>query len=257
MTISIPDGAATRSAVAALGLAMAVGLSAVPGAAAEEGLTEAQRQAVEVLIERYIAENPEAIIDSVRAHNQRSEEARRSEAAANLVALRDEIANDPGSPVAGNPDGDVTVVEFFDYRCGYCKQSLDMVMAVLDEDPNLRVVFKEFPILSPQSRQAAKAALASRNQGGYLAFHVALMGARGSFDDAQIFDIAGEVGLDVDRLVADMEAPEIEGQLEAVDTLARALDIGGTPAFVVGSEILRGAIDIEAMRRAIAAARTG
>ena len=241
----------------ALGAALAMLALAAGPAAAEDALSDAQRAAVEALIERYIAENPEKIVESVRAHNRRAEQAKRAEAEANLVAMRGAIFDDPNSPVAGNPDGDVTVVEFFDYRCGYCKRSLDVLMTALDEDPNLRVVFKEFPILSPQSRRAAQAALAAERQGGYLALHIALMGARGTFDDDRIFDIAREVGLDAERLAADMEAPEIGARLEEVAALAGALDIGGTPAFVIGGEILRGAIDLETMRRAIAEQRAG
>lgn len=240
-----------------LGAALAMLALAAGPAAAEDALSDAQRAAVEALIERYIAENPEKIVESVRAHNRRAEQAKRDEADANLVAMRGAIFDDPNSPVAGNPDGDVTVVEFFDYRCGYCKRSLDVLMTALDEDPNLRVVFKEFPILSPQSRRAAMAALAAARQGAYLALHTALMGARGTFDDDQIFDIAREVGLDAERLAADMEAPEIEARLEEVAALASALDIAGTPAFVIGGEVLRGAIDLETMRRAIAEQRAG
>ena len=246
-------GAARAAALAALAAVLTLAAPAM----ADDALSAEQRAAVEALIERYIAENPEKIIESVREHNRREEEARVAAAEGNLVALRDEILNDPASPVAGNPDGDVTVVEFFDYRCGYCKRSLDMVLAILEDDPGVRVVFKEFPILSPQSRQAAKAALAARAQGAYLPFHVALMGARGAFEDEQIFEIADEVGLDVDRLAADMAAPEVEAQIDAVAALASALDINGTPTFVVGGEIIRGAVDIEAMRAAIAARRAG
>lgn len=246
-------GAARAAALAALAAVLTLAAPAM----ADDALSAGQRAAVEALIERYIAENPEKIIESVREHSRREEEARVAAAEGNLVALRDEILNDPASPVAGNPDGDVTVVEFFDYRCGYCKRSLDMVLAILEDDPGVRVVFKEFPILSPQSRQAAKAALAARAQGAYLPFHVALMGARGAFEDEQIFEIADEVGLDVARLAADMAAPEVEAQIDAVAALASALDINGTPTFVVGGEIIRGAVDIEAMRAAIAARRAG
>ncbi len=241
-----------------VGAALA-GALVTPALAADSdtALTEAQRLAVEKLIDAYIAENPEKIIESVREYNRRQEADRRAQATSNLVALRDELLHDPAAPAAGNPRGDITVVEFFDYRCGYCKRSLDMLMTVLREDNNLRVVFKEFPILSPESRQAARAALASQNQDKYLQFHVALMNARGAFEDEQIFDIAAEVGLDVNRLAADMRAPETEAQLEVVGDLARALNIEGTPAFIVGDRIFRGAIDLDTMRGAIAAARAG
>ena len=245
---------------AARAAAVAVGcFLAAFAAGAAESLSDAQRQAVEALIERYIEENPGKIVESVRAWNRRQEEARRDEASANLVALRDEILTDPASPVAGNPDGDVTIVEFFDYRCGYCKRSLDVLLQAAEEDANVRLVFKEFPILSPQSTRAAQAALTARRQDAdaYLPFHVALMGARGAFEDEQIFDIAAESGLDVARLEKDMAAPEIAAQIAAVAALAESLDIAGTPAFIVGGEIYRGAIDLDTLGGAIAAARAG
>ena len=222
-----------------------------PAVADDDGLTDAQKAAVQELIHQYIQEHPDEILDAVRAYTERQEIAAREAAEANLTELRERILFDPMAPVAGNPDGDITVVEFFDYRCGYCKRSLDMVMAMIDEDPNLRVVFKEFPILSPQSRRAAQAALAAQKQGKYLEFHYALMSSRGSFDDPQILDIAAEVGLDVGQLEKDMEAPEITAYLDTVQDLARALDIRGTPTFVVEDQIVRGAVDADTLRETI------
>jgi len=237
---------------AVVALVAAIGLSTPTTVTAEEGLSEAQEAAIEGLIQKYIQEHPDEILEAVRAYTERQKAMASASAEANLTELREQILFDPRAPVAGNPDGDVTVVEFFDYRCGYCKKSLDMVMAMIEEDPNLRVVFKEFPILSPQSRRASLAALASREQGKYLEFHYALMSSRGSFDDQQIMDIAAEVGLDVAKLQKDMEAPEITAYLDSVQDLARALDIGGTPTFVVENKIVRGAVDAETLRQAIA-----
>lgn len=235
----------------ALALLAAVGLTGATQVAAEETLTEAEKAAIEDLIEKYIQTHPDIILESVRAYTERQEVAAREAAESNLTKLREQILFDPMAPVAGNPDGDITVVEFFDYRCGYCKRSLDMVMAMIDEDPNLRVVFKEFPILSPQSRRAAQAALAAQKQGKYLEYHYALMSSRGSFDDEQILDIAAEVGLDIGQLEKDMEAPEITAYLDSVQDLARSLDIRGTPTFVVENQIVRGAVDAETLRKAI------
>jgi protein-disulfide isomerase len=237
--------------------ALVLGASSSLVAAADEGLSEAQKAAVEALIERYIAEHPDRILDSVRAYSKKKEEEAKAAAASNVVALSEEILRDPKAPFAGNPDGDVTVVEFFDYRCGYCKRSLDMVMTLIKEDENLRFVFKEFPILSPESRRAAQAALASAAQGKYLEFHYALMNSRGNFEDQQIMDIAAEVGLDVDRLASDMESAEIASYLDSQQELARALDISGTPTFIVEGTIIRGAVEIEALRKAIEEERQG
>jgi protein-disulfide isomerase len=240
---------------ALVGAIAALSLATPSTVTADENLSAEQEAAVEQLIEKYIQEHPEVILEAVRAHSERQKAEAEAAAEANLTALREQIVNDPMAPVAGNPDGDVTMVEFFDYRCSYCKKSLDMVMTMINEDPNLRVVFKEFPILSPQSRRAAQAALAADKQGKYLDFHYAVMSARGSFDDAQLMDIAAEVGLDVDQLKTDMESPEIEAYLNQVQDLARSLDIRGTPTFIVENSIVRGAVDADTLRKTIAEKR--
>ena len=252
-------GAARRLAAvsAALALGWAAAILVPPAAHAGEALSDAQKAEIEALIERYLAEHPEAILESVQTFREREEAQARERTQANLVALSDRIKFDPAAPVAGNPDGNVTVVEFFDYKCGYCKRSLEMVMALIRDDPDVRVVFREFPILTPESARAAKAALASVRQGKYLEFHYALMSSRGSLDDQQIMDIAAEVGLDVDQLARDMEAPEIAAHIDANHALGRELDISGTPTFIVEDQLFPGAIDAEVMRRAVAEQRAG
>lgn len=250
-----------KRVASALGaLVLAAGLLVLtlgPRAGADEPLSEPERAAIEALIEQYILEHPELILESVRKFREREEARVTNQQQVNLTSLKQRIQHDPGDPVAGNPDGDVTVVEFFDYRCGYCKASLEMVMALIREDPNVRVVFKEFPILSPQSTRAAQAALAAERQGQYLELHYAMMSSRGEFDDQQIFDIAAEIGLDIDRLAADLELPEISAQLERNKALARSLGIEGTPTFIVDEQIFRGAIDADTLRAAVAEARAG
>jgi protein-disulfide isomerase len=234
--------------------ALAAGAVAAP-ALAEDALTEGQTEQINKLIEQYILDNPEVIVRAVRELRERQEAADREQAQQNLVMLRDQILNDPATPVAGNPDGDVTVVEFFDYRCGYCKSSLSAVRTAIQEDENLRVVFKEFPILSDESVVASRAALAAKYQGRYFEFHNALMSARGSFTDDQIMEIAGEVGLDIDQLKQDMERPEIADAIAANAELARKLDINGTPAFIVGDQLYPGAVDLEGLLDLVARAR--
>jgi protein-disulfide isomerase len=159
--------------------------------------------------------------------------------------------------VAGNPVGDVTLVEFFDYHCAYCKRALNAVTAVLGEDPGLRIVYKEFPILGPDSVLAARAALASRNQdpSKYLEFHVALMSTRGRLTQPRILEIARDAGFDAERLVADMASPEINTAIERNIELARSLEINGTPTFVIGDQLVPGAVDLDTLRRLIAEAR--
>ena len=154
-----------------------------------------------------------------------------------------------------SPNGDVTIVEFFDYQCPYCKKSFQILQAILKKDPGIRFVYKEFPILGPQSVFASRAAIAARAQGRYAAFHDALMNAKGTLDEATVLQIAAEVGLDTRRLRSDMMAPVVTGVIERNYALARALDINGTPGFVIGDRIIAGAMEIQAIEQAVASAR--
>jgi len=166
------------------------------------------------------------------------------------------VLRDPASPVTGNPDGDVTLVEFFDYNCPYCRQVAPVVAEAEATDPQLRIVYKEFPILGPGSVFAAKAALAAHQQGLYFAFHEALMQAGGRADEESVLAVARDVGLDVERLRSDMKDPEIQAAIDRNLALAEALRITGTPGFVVGRRILRGATELETLQSLIREART-
>ena len=172
-----------------------------------------------------------------------------------IQRYRDEIFFDPEAPVAGNPDGAVTLVEFFDYRCGYCRRVRPTLETLLAENDDLRLVYKEFPILGPESTVAAHAALAARNQGNYEAFHWALMEADGPFDLDHILAVARSVGLDDARLARDMEEPALDALIERNAVLANVLGIGGTPAFVIGDQLIGGALPLEQFRAVIADAR--
>ena len=168
---------------------------------------------------------------------------------------RDALIADPEAPVAGNPEGAITLVEFFDYRCGYCKRVKPTLETLLAENDDLRLVYKEFPILGPESTLAARAALAARAQGGYGPFHTALMEADGALERAHILEIARSVGLDDERLAQDMDEPAIDALIEGNAALAQDLGIRGTPAFVIGDRVIGGALPIAEFRTAIAAAR--
>jgi protein-disulfide isomerase len=159
--------------------------------------------------------------------------------------------------VAGNPDGAVTVVEFFDYRCPYCKAVARDMIETLEAEGDVRIVFKEFPILGPDSQTAAKAALAADRQGKYLPFHQALMDHKGTLDRDAILDIAEELGLDLELLEVDMESPEVATVIARTLALAEALDIGGTPAFIIGDELVPGAVDMKTLKDLVAKARNG
>ena len=166
------------------------------------------------------------------------------------------LLDDPASPVLGNPKGDVAVIEFFDYTCPFCKAVEPRVEKLLKEDKGVKVILKEFPILTPESLVAAKAALASVKQGKYEPFHNALLAFRGRLQNEIIFDTAKNVGLDVDRLKKDMDAPEITDEIIANFNLARGLRIFETPGFIVDGHFLTDAsADID-FPKVVAAART-
>lgn len=204
----------------------------------------------------YLLEHPEVIMEAVGRLEARNRALVEGEAQAALKARADELFRDPASPVGGNPAGDVTMVEFFDYNCPYCRRVAGPMRETIASDPQLRVVYKEFPILGPNSAFAAKAALAAHRQGRYVAFHEALMRARGAADEESVLRIATEVGLDVERLKADMADAEIQSAIDRNLKLAEALRISGTPAFVIGDRILRGATDAATLRDLIAKARS-
>ncbi|MBV8934945.1 MAG: DsbA family protein [Alphaproteobacteria bacterium] len=238
-----------------LALAGALISVAAPAAWAATDLAPAQREAIEGIIHDYLLHNPDVLLEALRGAEEKLNHEADLKAAKVLNDRQSEIFEDRATPVAGNPRGDVTIVEFFDYRCPYCKQVLPSLQTLLKEDHNLRFVFKELPVLGPPSVTAAHAALAAQRQGKYEAFHNAMMATKGQITDETVYKVAGSVGLDVDRLKQDMSAPEIEQALKANLALADALNIHGTPGFIIGKHIVPGAIDLDALRNMIADAR--
>ena len=172
-----------------------------------------------------------------------------------IIVRQDELLNDPASPVGGNPDGDVTLVEFFDYQCPYCKRIFPSIQALLAEDRNLRYVFKEFPILGKESVFAARAALAARRQGKYLEFHMAVMSAKGKWTEAKVMRLAKTAGLDVDRLRRDMADGTVDAMIRRNLDLADGLGIFSTPVFIIGDTQIPGAVEIDTLKTLIARAR--
>lgn len=203
----------------------------------------------------YILENPEVVIEAARRYEQRQRASQESEAVSALRASADEIFRDSDSPVGGNPNGDVSLVEFFDYNCPYCRQVTPIMQQAEKADPKLRVVYKEFPILGPNSMFSAKAALAVHRQGKYLEFHKEMMLDRGVADEAKVLRIAAKIGVDIERMKSDMNDPAITAMIEKNLALAQALRINGTPGFVIGEQIARGAIDLTTMQSLIQEAR--
>lgn len=167
----------------------------------------------------------------------------------------EDVFNDPGTPVLGNPSGDVSVVEFFDYHCPYCKVVAPELMQLIEEDPGVRLVLKDYPILSEDSVAAAKAALAAAKQGRYREMHQALMAYSGSFTRSTIEEIATDASIDPQRLFADMESPEILAQIQRHLDQGHGLGMRGTPGFIFGGKQVPGAISLEDMRELVAEAR--
>lgn len=230
--------------------------------AQEQSIPEAQKRAFEKLIRDYLVSNPsvmQEIITSWQAYqqqNQAAEQRQRLETMRTaVIANSQDVFNSKFDYSTGNLKGDVTMVEFFDYNCGFCKRSLPDILALLESDKNLRLVVKEFPILGPSSVYAARAAMASKKQGKYWEFHVALMRARG-LGQAQVEAIAKSVGLNVVQLKKDMEAPEIAQAIEANIQLASKLGVNGTPAFVIADRPIPGAVGLDVLRTQIADVRS-
>jgi protein-disulfide isomerase len=222
---------------------------------ASSASTDLPKDEFERRVRAYILDHPEVILESVERMQARRQAVETSEAQAVLKARTDEVFRDPASPVGGNVDGDVTLVEFFDYNCPYCRRVAPVMAEAEAADPRLRIVYKEFPILGPNSVYVAKAALAAHRQGRYAAFHKALMQAKGTADQGAALAAAAAVGLDVERLKADVNDPAIQAAIDRNLALAQALRINGTPGFVVGDQIVRGATDLGTLQDLIRKAR--
>ncbi len=203
----------------------------------------------------YLLKNPEVIVEAMQRYEAKQRADQVKAARKMIVARADELLRDPATPVSGNPDGDVSLVEFFDYNCPYCRRVSPDMMKLEASDPKLRIVYKEFPILGPNSTFAAKAALAAHRQGKYVKLHHALMKGRGTVTKEAVLRTAGKLGIDIKRLEKDMADPKIEAALKRNIALATELGINGTPAFVVGKEIVPGAIGFAALKQLVAKAR--
>lgn len=210
---------------------------------------------LEKAIHEYLLSHPEVIIEALEKYEARQREARNQAAKAAVALHRDSLFNHPMTPVSGAKNADVTIVEFFDYQCGFCKRVLKTVIAVIEDDPKIRVVWKEFPILGPTSEFASRAAMAAERQGKYLQFHTNVMGSRGQLTPQKVLRIAKDIGLDIDRLKKDMGDPKITKYLANTAQLAQSLGITGTPGFIVGDEVVPGAVDKTKLQALIAAMR--
>ncbi len=208
-------------------------------------------------IERYIRSHPEVIEQSLQTLEAKREAEQREHQKAALKTKQNELLHDPASPVSGNPKGEITLVEFYDYRCGFCKRVASAVTEIQKVDSRVRVVYKDFPILGEPSELAAKAALASQAQGKHQVFHEALLASEGDMTKKKILKIAIAVGLNPKRLEADMANPKWQAVIAKNRALARDLGISGTPGFIVGNELVPGALDLNGLKELIARAGQG
>jgi protein-disulfide isomerase len=247
----------TSRLLAAAGTALLVGFA--PALADE--FSGPQRGEIERIVREYLVSHPEVIQESMAELEKRQAAA---ETAKHQAAVKDnakELFSSPHQVVLGNPQGNVTMVEFFDYNCGYCKRAMGDMLTLLKTDPNLKVVLKEFPVLGPGSVEAAKVAVAVRMQdkGGkkYLDFHTKLLGGRGQADQAHALAAAKEAGLDMARIEKDMKSPEVDTNLKENFRLADALGLSGTPSYIVGKDVVVGAVGLDALKEKINTARCG
>lgn len=207
-------------------------------------------QAIENVVREYLLKNPEVVRDALQALQAKEETERRDAAAANMKRLAPEIYTDVDSPVLGNAKGDVSIVVFFDYFCGYCKKTLPALQALVAADSSVRVVYKEFPIMGPHSDRAARAALAADRQGKYAEFHRAMIIADGTGDE-MLKSVSQSLGIDHAKLQTDMNDPKISAAIDRNTRLAAALNVEGTPAYLIGGRVIPGGVDLGFLTSAV------
>ena len=239
----------------------ALALVGAPVAAPAQSFTDTQRSDIEAIVKNYLIGHPEVLEEAMNelSKRQAADEAAKHEAS--VAKNAEEIFNSPRGVVLGNKDGDVTFVEFFDYNCGYCKRAMADMLDLLKNDPKLKVVLKEFPVLSEGSVEAAKVAVAVRMQDPtgkkYLDFHQKLLGGRGPADKARAMAAAKDAGLDVARIEKDLASPEVKSTIEENFKLAEDMGLNGTPSYVIGKQIVVGAVGLDGLKEKIGMARCG
>jgi protein-disulfide isomerase len=247
-------------------LAAATSLVALLAFAAPQSVRAAefstpQRTEIEKIVREYLIAHPEVLQEAMAEFEKRQTAA---EAEKHKTAVKDNAKAIFSSPLQvnlGNPNGDVTFVEFFDYNCGYCKRAMTDMLTLMKDDPKLKVVLKEFPVLGPGSVEAAQVAVAVRMQDKtgkkYLDFHQKLLGGRGQADKAHAMAAAKDAGLNMAQIEKDMAGPEVKATLEESMKLAEALGLNGTPSYVIGSDVVVGAVGLPALQEKINTTRCG
>ena len=233
---------------AAIALPLSI-MAVAPAHAADDSLSNAQQKQVETMIENYLMDHPDVLLKALQnVQTWQMAEKTRLQDEAIAPVWKALTSKDSTAPSVGATNAPVTVVEFFDYQCGYCKRAFDDVMAMADDDTQkIRTVFLELPILTPESLVAAKAALAAQKQGKYLELHRAMMGSRGKLTDDRIDELAAGAGIDVAKMRKDMNGDDIRQELSRNAAMAKSIGVNGTPAFLINGTLVAGA-DMERVK---------
>lgn len=240
---------------AGLGVAALAPAPSLAQAAPKAPLTEEQKAAIGPLIREYLLQNPEVIQEALAELDNRQKEAEKVATRKALSEVKDALLKSPRNIVIGNPNGDVTLVEFFDYNCGYCKRSMGDLADLVASDPKLRIVIRDFPILGPDSVEASKVAVAARHQippAKYFDFHRQLLESKGRVGKDKALSVAQSFGADVDRLRKEMESADTREAITETAKIADSLKLGGTPVFIVGEEVMMGSQGLDPLRTSIA-----
>jgi protein-disulfide isomerase len=227
-----------------------------PRFAAAQGFTPEQRDEIVRIIRETLRQDHSILREAVEAA-QADEGRRQQESARSAIATHKAALSDPTDPVAGNPQGDVTIVEFFDLRCPYCRRLEPTMARLLDQDRGVRLVYKDLPILGPPSVLGSRALLAAQKQGGYERLREAMMSSPANITVESLHTVVQKVGLDWNRLYRDMDDPAVQRRIDGNIRLAHELGIAGTPAMVVGPNLVSGAVELEELQRVLAIARAG
>lgn len=239
----------------------ALALFGAPPSASAQSFSDTQRGDIESIVRNYLIAHPEVLEEAMAELSKRQSAAEAEKHATSVATNAEAIFNSPRGVSVGNKDGDVTFVEFFDYNCGYCKRAMSDMLDLMKSDPKLKVVLKEFPVLGPGSVEAAQIAVAVRMQDPsgkkYLDFHQKLLNSKGQADKARALAAAKEAGLDMAKIERDSASPEVRATLEENFKLAEAMGMNGTPSYVIGKQVVIGAVGLESLREKIGVARCG
>src|SRR3954471_11141710 len=240
---------------------LAFALCGMPPNASAQSFSDCQRGEIESMVRNYLIAHPEVLEEAMAELSKRQAAAEAAKHEAGIAKNAQTIFNSPRGVVLGNKDGDVTFVEFFDYNCGYCKRAMTDMLELMKADPKLKVVLKEFPVLSQASIEAAQVGVAVRMQDPtgkkYLDFHQRLLGGRGTADKAHALAAAKEAGLDTAKIEKDLTSPEVRATIEENFKLAEAMGMNGTPSYVIGKQVVIGAVGLENLKEKIGIARCG